>query len=315
MTTGYFVDVARQQNWNNLIYWNAAGTPLKATYTVSPEATAVTVNMSVRIIGNSCFLGLCSGSVTWAAASIQYGTSSPVTILAARCGYQATYNYLNYQHTLTSSELQEVMNGGGIITLMVVSCSSALNTSYNLEYDLTATADVTMSTSSQGSGTLNVTITTPYGSPNTFYPATIIVTDESLNQQVASIQGTSATTQVTGLNIGDNYSIQVSMPPFADNTASTELTSETGNISVSLSCGSGKFYQANLLGQPACPYNSSVTPTWVTALEIGIVGAAVVAGIVGIAYVAGAFAPEIGAGNNAKSGIKKLFPVPKSSSS
>jgi len=283
MGLGYFIDNQTQQNWDNLTYWRAAGQLLSATYTVSQYATAVTVNLEYNIIGNSCPLGACSGKVAFASATIQYGTSAPVTILAVNCAISGN-SWFNYTHKLTSSELQSVLNSNQQIIVTVKSCAPAIG-SYNLEYELTATADVTLSKSTQGRGSITVNVTSPYGSPNTFYPATVTLTDTSTNSVVGVQTINSSSTTFTGLNIGDNYTASVNMPPFGTATQSALLSGTTANISVTMSCPYGQTYQTNILGQPQCV--SGPAPQWMTGLEVAIIGAVIITAIAGVAYASG----------------------------
>ncbi|MEM4067247.1 MAG: hypothetical protein QXV17_10370, partial [Candidatus Micrarchaeaceae archaeon] len=253
MGTGYFVDTNNGKNWDNLTYWAPAGAVLSATYTLSSYTTSASVTLSYNILNNSCPLGICgTGRVAFAAATIQYGTSTPVTILAQNCTYGGE-PYFNYTHTLTSSELQQALTNG-IITVTVKSCAIS---NANLEYQLTASIDTTISSQGQTGGSITVTITTPAGPPSLLYPATVTLVDTSTNTNLGSQTATSSTVTFSNLTIGDNYTVTVSMPPFADNSSSLELTSTSGNATVSLSCGTGKYYQPSVIGAPQCLYNSS----------------------------------------------------------
>jgi len=250
-TTVYFIDNSRQENWDNLEYWDAAGANLSATATISQYATSVTVNFQLRIIGNSC-ISICSGRVAWASASIQYGTSTPVTLLANNCTIEGN-SYFNYSHTLTSTELQEVLNTNNQIVFSIVSCAPTFGT-YNLQYELTGTASETFNTSTEGQGQITVNVITPGGAMANI---PVSLQDTSSNTDIG-IQLTNSKGQAvfTGLNIGDSYTATVNYTPFSPVTKSTELNSSSGTMNITLSCPSGTYYNTTLFGQPQCISNT-----------------------------------------------------------
>ena len=252
-TTVYFNDNSRQQNWDNLEYWNTAGANLSSTATINQYATAVTVNFQLRIIGNSCPFSACSGRVAWASATIQYGTSTPVTILKQNCSIGGN-NYFNYSHTLSSTELQEVLSTNNQIIFSIVSCAPALGT-YNLEYELTGTASETLNTSTtQGQGQITVSVTTPAGSLTNI---PVSLQDTSSNTAVGTQStNSSGQTTFTGLNIGDSYTATVNYAPFQKATQSTELNTSSGAINITLSCPTGTTYGTTIFGQPQCTGNT-----------------------------------------------------------
>ena len=279
-TTVYFVDNNRQQNWNNLEYWDSAGANLTSTATINQYATAVTLNFQLRIIGNSCTLGACSGRVAWAAATIQYGTGTPVTVLANNCTFSGN-PYFNYSHTLSSSELQQVLNSNNQIIFSIVSCAPTFG-SYNLQYELTGTASETLNSSTtSGQGQITVYVSTPGGAMANI---PVSLTDTSSQTNIGT-QNTNSNGQVifTGLNIGDSYTASVNYSPFNNVTQSTELNTSSGSINISLSCPSGTTYGTNLFGQPQCTSNT-VTTVNTGLMEsiplILIIGGVVIGGLV-----------------------------------
>jgi len=295
-TTVYFIDNSRQENWDNLEYWDAAGANLSATATISQYATSVTVNFQLRIIGNSC-ISICSGRVAWASASIQYGTSEPVTLLANNCTIEGN-SYFNYSHTLTSTELQEVLNTNNQIVFSIVSCAPAFGT-YNLQYELTGTASETFNTSTEGQGQITVNVITPGGAMANI---PVSLQDTSSNTDIG-IQLTNSKGQAvfTGLNIGDSYTATVNYTPFSPVTKSTELNSSSGTMNITLSCPSGTYYNTTLFGQPQCISNTVGTiNTGLTEFipVIVIVGGIVIGGL--LAWGWAISSPEREAGIAAK---------------
>jgi len=296
-TTVYFIDNSRQENWDNLEYWDTAGANLSATATISPYATSVTVNFQLRIIGNSCPLGACSGRIAWASASIQYGTSEPVTLLANNCAIQGNY-YFNYSHTLTSTELNQVLNTNNQIVFSIVSCAPTFGT-YNLQYELTGTASETINTTTEGQGQITVNVTTPGG---TMANIPVSLQDTSSNTDVGTqLTNSKGQAVFTGLNIGDSYTATVNYAPFSQVTQSTELNGPNGTINITLSCPSGTYYSTTLFGQPQCISNTVGTVnTGLTEFipVIVIIGGIVIGGL--LAWGWAISAPEREAGIAAK---------------
>ena len=302
-TTVYFIDNSRQQNWDNLEYWAAAGANLSSTATISQYATSVTVNFQLRIIGNSCPLGACSGRVAWASATIQYGTSAPVTILANNCAIQGN-PYFNYSHTLTSDELKQVLNTNNQIVFSIVSCAPTFGT-YNLHYELTGTASETLNATTEGQGQITVNVTTPGGAMANI-PVSLQDTssDTDVGTQFTNSKGQAV---FTGLNIGDSYTATVNYSPFSPVSQSTELNGPSGTINISLSCPSGTTYGTTLFGQPQCTSNTVGTIN--TGLMeflpvIIIVGGIVIGGL--IAWGWAISEPEREAGIAAKEAVSGI---------
>ncbi len=296
----YFNDVNRNEPWNNLDYWSPAGSALVAVANISPYAQSVTVNFTLSIINNSCVLGACSGRVAWASASIQYGNSTPVTLLANNCTYQGN-PYFNYSHTLTSEELQSVMNGENMITFTIKSCAPTVG-SYNLEYNLTGYAEQTLSQSSE-TGTITVTVSTPGG-----YISGIPVslTDTSTNTFVGNQPTDSSGKAVfDNLTIGDTYSATVNYAPFSEVTQSITLNDQNGSISIQLTCPSGTYYSTSITGQPQCTGNTvgTINAGLMEFLPaIVIVGGVIIGGI--LAWGWAISSPEREAGYSAERVVK-----------